>query len=200
MLATEEALSNPPSNIPMQVLQILRHVWADKTIQPQVKTFAWRLLRLALGTACRVHGIIPAVDDKCSRCGSPGDDNHLFFGCNFARAVWFASPIGLRADALPQTGHELHSQITTILQQGPSQATAGMIFSIMWCLWKARNDHRFNKSNWTVTRVLHEAKATDTAYNIALETTLCLNLLHMLLQIQHLQILLALLPCRFLRE
>ena len=26
MLATEEALSNPPSNIPMQVLQILRHV------------------------------------------------------------------------------------------------------------------------------------------------------------------------------
>ena len=34
MLVTEEALSNPPSNIPMQVLQILRHVWADKTIQP----------------------------------------------------------------------------------------------------------------------------------------------------------------------
>ena len=26
MLATEEALSNPPSNIPMQVLQILRYV------------------------------------------------------------------------------------------------------------------------------------------------------------------------------
>jgi hypothetical protein len=43
-----------------------------------------------------------------------------------------------------------------------------MIFSIMWCLWKARNDHRFNKTNWTVTRVLHEAKATDTAYNIAI--------------------------------
>jgi len=53
-----------------------------------------------------------------------------FFYCSFARAVLFASPIGLRADALPQTGHELHSQITTILQQGPSQATAGMIFSI----------------------------------------------------------------------
>ena len=56
-----------------------------------------------------------------------------------------------------------------MLQQRPSQATAGMIFSIMWCLWKARNDHRFNKCNWTVTRVLHEAKATATAYNIAIE-------------------------------
>jgi hypothetical protein len=54
-------------------------------------------------------------------------------------------PLAL-ADALPQTDHGLHSQITAILQQGPSQATAGMIFSIMRCLWKARNDHRFNKN------------------------------------------------------
>ena len=39
----------------------------------------------------------------------------------------------------------------------------------MWCSWKAHNDHRFNKSNWTVTRFLHEPKATDTAYNITIE-------------------------------
>jgi len=146
MLATEEA-SNPPSNIPMQVLQILRHVWADKTIQPRVKIFAWRLLRLALGTACRIHRIIAAVDDTCSRCGRTEDDNHLFY---FLVAALLGRsgllrPLAL-ADALPQTDHGLHSQITAILQQGPSQATAGMIFSIMWCLWKARNDHRFNKS------------------------------------------------------
>jgi len=105
------------------VLQILKQVWADKTIQPRVKTFTWRLLRLALGTACRTHRIISNIDENCSRCGRSEDDKYLFFDCSFARAVWFASPLGLRADALPQASHGLHSQIATILQQRPSQAT-----------------------------------------------------------------------------
>jgi hypothetical protein len=39
----------------------------------------------------------------------------------------------------------------------------------MWCLWKARNDRRFNNLNWSVQRVLHEAKAIDGAYNIAFQ-------------------------------
>jgi hypothetical protein len=83
--------------------------------------------------------------------------------------VCFASPIGVRADALPQAGHELHSQIAAILQQGPSQATTGTIFSIMWCLWKACNDHRFNSLNWSVPRVLQEAKAIDGACTLAFQ-------------------------------
>jgi hypothetical protein len=83
--------------------------------------------------------------------------------------VCFASPIGVRADALPQAGHELHSQIAAILQQGPSQATTGTIFSIMWCLWKACNDHRFNSLNWLVPRVLQEIKAIDGAYTLAFQ-------------------------------
>ena len=131
--------------------------------------FVWRLLRLTLGTASRIHRIILTVDEHCSRCERPEDDKHLFFDCSFARAVWFASPIGLRADALPQAGHGLHFQIAAILQQGPSQATIGIIFSIMWCLWKARNDHRFNTLNWLLARVLQEAKAIDGAYNLAFQ-------------------------------
>lgn len=62
----------------MQVLQILRRVWADRTIQPRVKTFAWRLLRLALGTASRIHRIVPNVDETCSRCGCIENEVHLF--------------------------------------------------------------------------------------------------------------------------
>jgi hypothetical protein len=104
-----------------------------------------------------------------ARCGRPEDDKHLFFDCSFARVVWFASPVSLRADALLQAGHGLRSQIAAILQQGPSQATAGTTFSIMWCLWKARNDHRFNSLNWLVPRVLQETKAIDGAYTLAFQ-------------------------------
>jgi len=169
VLATEEAANNPPACIPVQVLQILYKVWPDKSIQPRVKTFAWRLLRLALGTASRVHKKIPSVHEACSRCGNIEDEKHLFFECSFARAVWFASSIGLRVDALPSSERGLHIQIATILQQGPSQATTGMIFSIMWCLWKARNDLRFNNLNWSIDRVLHEAMAIDNAYSLPIQ-------------------------------
>lgn len=73
MLATEEA-SNLPSNIPMQVLHTVKQVWADKIIQSRVKTFVWRHLRLALGTACRTHNIISDIEKNYSRCGRPKDD------------------------------------------------------------------------------------------------------------------------------
>ena len=39
----------------------------------------------------------------------------------------------------------------------------------MWCLWKSRNDHRFNNKDWPIARVLHEAKAIDRAYDMGLE-------------------------------
>jgi len=37
----------PTNRVPSKILYILQQVWEDKTIQPRVKTFAWRLLRLA---------------------------------------------------------------------------------------------------------------------------------------------------------
>jgi len=172
MLAREEAARHPPPNTPLQVIQILRHVWKDKLIQPRVKTFAWRLLRLALGTGKRLHRIIHRIDEKCSRCGMVEDDNHLFFECSFARATWFASVLGLRTSNLPSSTSGLHVQIATLLQQGVPHVTAGIIFSIMWCLWKARNDHRFNNVHWTTSRILFEATAIDNSLAAAMEEPL----------------------------
>ena len=101
-------------------VQILRQVWADKTIQPRVKTFAWRLLRLALGTTSTIHRIIPNINETCLRCGGVDNEVHLFLSAVMPRTVWFAFVIGIRAHALPSSGHGLHMQIMTILQQGPS--------------------------------------------------------------------------------
>ena len=50
--------------------------------------------------------------------------------------------------------------------------TAGIIFSIMWCLWKARNDHRFNNVHWTTSRLLFEATAIDNSFAAAMEEPL----------------------------
>ena len=100
------------------------------------------------------------------------DDNHLFFECSFARATWFASVLGLRTSNLPSSTSGLHVQIATLLQQGVPHVTAGIIFSIMWCLWKVRNDHRFNNVHWTTSRILFEATAIDNSLAAAMEEPL----------------------------
>ena len=40
-------------------------------------------------------------------------------------------------------------------------------FSSLWCLWKSCND-RFNNIHWSPARVLHETRAIDMSYNVAL--------------------------------
>jgi hypothetical protein len=89
----------------------------------------------------------------------------LYFECSFARAVWFASSVDLRTHALPSSCQGVHLQVATLMQQAPNQATVNQIFSIMWCIWKSRNGHRFKGLNGSHMKVLHEAKAIELAYN-----------------------------------
>ncbi|CAN6232747.1 unnamed protein product, partial [Urochloa humidicola] len=104
-----------------------------KSLQPRYKTFTWRLLRQALATGQRAGRFSQHIDDKCTRCGQIETDSHLFFNCDFARAVWFAGTPSIRTD---------------LLQQGPQGVQK-----------EARNDHRFNNKEWRVSNVLHAVKA-----------------------------------------
>ena len=142
-------------------------------MQPRVKTFAWWLSRLDLDTVSRIHRIIPSIAGTCSQYRLIENDAHLFFECSSVRAVWFASPVGLRTHALPTSGRGVHLQVTTLMRQAPNQATVNQIFSIMWCIWKSRNDHKFKGLNGSHMKVLHEAKAIELAYNLSTEIDPC---------------------------
>lgn len=94
-------------------------------------------------------------------CNMQETEMHIFFECSFAKAVWFQSPLGPRTDALPQAHRGIHHQLTHILQHSQPHINAGFIFSMLWCLWKARNDRRFNNKQWSVSQVIHEATAIN---------------------------------------
>lgn len=99
-LEAEES-TNALANIPIQVLHILQHAWKNKMNQRGVKTFAWRLLKLALDTSKRVHWILPSVDETCSCCDNIEDEKHIFFMSSYAGAIWFGSALGLCSTELP---------------------------------------------------------------------------------------------------
>jgi hypothetical protein len=61
MLAQEDEVTNASANNPLQALQILRQVWKDKMMNQGSLLLLGGWLMLALGTANRIHKIIPDV-------------------------------------------------------------------------------------------------------------------------------------------
>jgi len=60
-----------------------------------------RLIRRALATGYRAARFSQHIDEHCTHCGIIETDAHLFFHCDFARAVWFSATPPLRTDNLP---------------------------------------------------------------------------------------------------
>jgi hypothetical protein len=102
-------------SVSAEALYILKRVWKCRLISPVVKTFLWRPVRRALATAQRAGNLSPKIDKNCSLCGMTENDSHLFFHCEFSRAVWFSTRIPLLSSLLP---HE---------QDGVQVALAGLI-------------------------------------------------------------------------
>lgn len=87
--------------LPQNVPTLLQVIWKMKTLQPKLKTFAWRLLRQALATGERAGKYSTKIDQNCKLCNIIETDAHLFFECPFVRAVWYVGDSPIRADALP---------------------------------------------------------------------------------------------------
>jgi len=78
------------------------------------------------------------VTPPCALCVSDKDEViHVLFHCNFARAVWIASPLGIRSNLLPTS----FRQIYTSLHSQPSQSQFKLFLNTLWALWKVRCSH-----------------------------------------------------------
>jgi hypothetical protein len=136
--------SHGPRSISIQAFAILICVWKHKTLPPRIKAFAWRLLRNALASGYRASCFSNKIDALCKTCGFSETDFHLFFGCTFARAVWFSSSPPLRIDSLPSNEDSIQATLVFILSNNISEDLLQEVLTRLWYLWKARNDFRFN--------------------------------------------------------
>lgn len=119
---------------------------------PRVQTFAWRLLRQALPTGARMSIRSKHISKNCRRCGKEETDEHLFFMCDYTRIVWFVSPLAFRTEAVRQ--EHVEDIIRTMLSNYTSQDSLQMIFTMLWNIWKARNDLIFNSKEWKPFQVI----------------------------------------------
>ena len=131
---------------------ILMHAWKNANLPPRVKTFAWRLIRRALASGSRASRLSSHIKKECSQCGLPETDVHLFFHCQFARAVWFAAPLGFRTDNFDHAVYPSNI-IQSLLASAHSEVSVHSVFAILCMLWKARNDLLFNRKSWSVLQV-----------------------------------------------
>ena len=138
------ALTSSRISISPAEKEIWWQVWRNKRLAPRVKTFAWRLIRRALATGARASKFSKHIAKECSRCGMLETDSHLFFHCTFAKAVWFSTTLGLRTDAYDTTLYPSNI-IHAMLQIHQPENSVDKIFTLLWCIWKARNDFLFNK-------------------------------------------------------
>lgn len=150
-------------SITQQALTILRRVCTHKQqIPPCIKTFCWRLITRALATGERAGNLSTKISKFCSIYNMQENDAHLFFHCTFARAAWFSAKPSLCTSMLPLEQDGVQEILSRIIDHNTSDEHMLKILTTLWYIWKARNDHRFNRKAWTVWQV-HNAVAAGTS-------------------------------------
>jgi hypothetical protein len=108
-------------------------------------------------------------------------DYHLFFSCNYARAAWFSHPWYIRVDMLITNANSLTDIILNLVNMNHPNATLPNVLTFMWCLWKSRNDHLFNRQQLHPAQIQHMANALN--HNLEMSDVLQVSKLNKHVQI-----------------
>jgi hypothetical protein len=67
----------------------------------------------------------------CSTCGQIETDAHLFFHCDFARALWFSTDTPLQTDTLPNEDNGVQLILSTFITDSISYYLLQKILTLL---------------------------------------------------------------------
>jgi hypothetical protein len=115
------------SRLPLKIKIFLWMLWHDRVLtREQMKIRKWK------------------GSEKCKYCGKLETRNHLFFNCVITQVIWVWVRISLRWPERPTSVQSLETMIGLGLGTNRDSSTLIIIASVVWCLWKTRNDWLFN--------------------------------------------------------
>lgn len=136
----------------------LQNVWNIKTAE-KIKVFIWKSLQSALpvGEQFAIRNI--PVSPFCIRCNAVESIHHMLFTCPYASKVWDLAPLASGANILTvlnfQEGWERVRKIPSLPPMGIEAGT--LAASIIWSLWRSRNNIIFEKRKFTPEETLQKA-------------------------------------------
>ncbi|KAF9592595.1 hypothetical protein IFM89_016046 [Coptis chinensis] len=140
----------------------LKHLWAAP-LPSYLQMFLWKLYMHVLPLGDRLAEKNMKGDFSCPFCNREMETaEHLFFTCDWTRAVWFCSQVGLRINTTQQP-HGLRNRIELYLSWCTSkdrdQCMAGThIMYLLHYIWRARNELKFDKRNANRDRIIRQSR------------------------------------------
>ncbi|XP_043714817.1 uncharacterized protein LOC122663178 [Telopea speciosissima] len=142
-------------------------IWKIQTL-PKIKNFIWRTCNEGVGTASGFLSKQIPIDPSCLRCGAEVETgDHLLLDCPFARAVWFGSTLQYSplTDVRPTLVDWLHSwEEISRMDNRKARESLSRASSIIWYLWRARNELAFHSKQWSPTKVISMAEKAFLEY------------------------------------
>lgn len=111
-------------------------VWRHKGLLLKFKLFIWKCALNAIPVQKAISRRIQFVSPLCQLCHEEDETvTHALFGCHFARAVWLASPLGIRSDMF-QGGF---MQIVNMVRLTMGEHEFPKFMAVLLEIWRSRN-------------------------------------------------------------
>jgi len=100
------------------------------------------------------------IDNHCYYCGAIETDQHLFFKCNLPTNIWSVASPPIITNNIPVEEDGVQMSLPFLFTH--NNITDEILcknFFLLWYIWKARNDNRFQRRTWTSLEIQQAANA-----------------------------------------
>jgi ribonuclease HI len=132
-----------------------KNMWKIQS-PPKFLNLIWRIINQAIPVRDKLTTKGIRCSPICPRCNNALETiDHVFLRCEWAKAVWFGSPMTLNCDRIADESSFQDWLITTITSN--CMGSSEYIIAIIYHIWKARNLLVFQDKNIPVMKVVQLA-------------------------------------------